>query len=260
MTVYTRSDWGAGPHRAGVIRLPVSRYFLHHTVTPFWVGVQAARNVQAIARSRGFVDISYSWLTDRQGNEIEGRGWGRQGAHTVGYNSTAHALSLVGNLDSTPVPNGMVLGIVRLIRRHRGYGPGRITHPHSAVSQTACPGRYARADIPKYNSLAAGSSTPTPPKEGFPMGLSDGEQDKLYTDVVGDGRLKEDVINGRAILARMDNVLNQLTDDTDDSRTVHDRAKRALTHARNAETYAKQVNERLDGVEAMLKQLLAKET
>lgn len=162
MATLTRADWGAGPHRAGTIRTPVSRLFLHHTVTPFWVGAQAARNVQAIARSRGFLDISYSWLTDRQGNEIEGRGWGRQGAHTRGYNSTSHAVSLIGNLEASPLPAGMIRGAVRLVRRHARYGP-RITHGHRDVAQTACPGRHAYARIAAIN--AATSGTPTPPQE-----------------------------------------------------------------------------------------------
>jgi hypothetical protein len=67
----TRTQWGAGPHRAGVIPLPVSMLVLHHTVTPFWVGAAAARNVQAIAKSRGFVDISYSALATRADELIE---------------------------------------------------------------------------------------------------------------------------------------------------------------------------------------------
>lgn len=187
MAVITRAAWGAGPHRAGTIRLPVSRYFLHHTVTAFWVGAQAARNLQRIARSRGFADISYSWLTDRQGNEIEGRGWGRQGAHTLGYNSTSHALSLVGNLEAHPMPAGMVRGAVRLIRRHRAVGPGRITHPHSAVSSTACPGGNARSRIPEMNQMAAGTPPPPPPppppKKGFLMSLNDAQQLAVWRGV-----------------------------------------------------------------------------
>lgn len=166
MATITRANWSAGPHRAGVIATPVSRLYLHHAVTAFWTGAQAARNLQRIARSRGFVDISYSWLTDRQGNEIEGRGWGRQGAHTKGWNGTSHAVSLVGNLEDHPMPAGMIRGAVRLIRRHRAYGPGRITHPHSAVSSTACPGRHARPRISEINAAAAGSTSPPPPPTG----------------------------------------------------------------------------------------------
>lgn len=162
MGTITRVDSGLGPHRAGVIAIPVSRLFLHHTVTPFWTGVQAARNLQAIARSRGFLDISYSWLADRQGNEIEGRGWAREGAHTAGFNTTAHALSLIGNLESSVVPDGMIRGAVRIVRRHRAVGPGRITHGHRDVAQTACPGRHAYTRMAAINA-ATGAATPPVP-------------------------------------------------------------------------------------------------
>lgn len=188
MAVITRSQWGAGPHRAGVIPLPVRELWLHHGVVPFWTGAQAARNLQAIARSRNFVDISYSWLGDRQGNEIEGRGWGRQGAHTAGRNSISHALCLVGNLETSAMPDGMIRGAVRLVRRHRVVGPGRITGPHSAApgASTACPGRFARPGIQAINAAASGTVTP-PPQE---VDMSFTEKDRSL--------LEEVTISGRA--------------------------------------------------------------
>lgn len=155
MAVVTRDEWGAGPHRAGKITLPVTRLFLHHTVTPEWTGADAARRLQDIARGRGFADISYSWLVDVDGNEIEGRGWGRQGAHTQGYNSTAHAICLIGNFDRDQVPAAMIRGAANLVRKHRSRGPGRITHGHRDVGQTACPGRHAYAAIGVINQAAA---------------------------------------------------------------------------------------------------------
>lgn len=186
MATISRPVWGAGPHRAGVMSTPVRDLFLHHSVTPQWVGAPAARNLQRIARERGFLDISYSWLGDRQGNEIEARGWARQGAHTLGHNSTSHALCLVGNLDVVPLPDGMVRAAVRITRRHARYGPGRITRPHSAVSATTCPGRYARAAIPTINAAASGQPTitPPPPPRGFLMALSDKEQRYIYDRLV----------------------------------------------------------------------------
>jgi hypothetical protein len=156
---------------------------LHHTVTPFWVGAAAARNVQAIAKSRGFVDISYSALATRADELIEGRGWGRQGAHTAGYNSRAHALSLVGNLDTVDMPPGMIRATVRGIRDHRRVGPGRITHGHRQLASTACPGRFAYGRINALNIAATGSPAPPPlppppppPEEGFLMSLNDEQQ------------------------------------------------------------------------------------
>jgi hypothetical protein len=83
----------------------VGRLFLHHTATPEWTGVDAARRVHQIALDRGFVEVSYSWLIDVAGNQIEGRGWGYQ-AHTVEFNSTAHGISHRTVIESKTALNG----------------------------------------------------------------------------------------------------------------------------------------------------------
>lgn len=189
MAVIRRADWGAGPHRAGTIPLPVPRLFLHHSVTPFWVGAQAARNLQAIARARGFLDISYSWLADRQGNEIEGRGWGRSGAHTRGFNTTSHALCGVGNMEANVMPDGMVRSHVRLVRRHGAVGPRRITHVHSDVAATACPGRHSRSRVAGINAAAI-TSTPIPEPE---------DDDMKAIELIADGRAVTLIVGGGTI-------------------------------------------------------------
>jgi hypothetical protein len=156
MAVITRDDWGAGPQKADTIPLPVTRLWLHHTVTPQWTGVEAARRLQKIALDRGFLDISYSWLVDVAGNEIEGRGWGRAGAHTVGFNNTSHAISLIGNFDVDRPPDAMLRGAANLVRKHARVGPDRITggHRDAEGASTACPGRHAYAAIDTINQLA----------------------------------------------------------------------------------------------------------
>jgi hypothetical protein len=220
VAVITRSQWGAGPHRAGTIRLPVSRLFLHHTVTPQWTGAAAGRQLQSIARGRGFIDISYSWLVDVAGNEIEGRGWGRAGAHTAGYNSTAHAISLVGNFDIGPLPAAMIRGVVRLIRNHRVYGPGRITHSHSDVASTACPGRFARAQIPSMNRSAAGTAPPPPPpstpappppeRKGFLSALNSNQQLSTWRGARQVPALRDEVRDVRRLIVAVAQRVNSL--------------------------------------------------
>jgi hypothetical protein len=161
MSVITRDEWGAGPQRAETIPLPVQRLYLHHSVTPEWLGAEAARNLQDIARARGFLDISYSWLVDVAGNQIEGRGWGRAGAHTVGWNSTSHAICLVGNFQDKVPPDAMLNGAARLVRKHARVGPDRITHGHRDVASTACPGDRAYTRIDDINRLAQEDDMPT---------------------------------------------------------------------------------------------------
>ena len=42
--------------------------------------------------SQGWSDIGYSFLIGGDGRVYEGRGWGRVGAHTYGYNSRAYGI------------------------------------------------------------------------------------------------------------------------------------------------------------------------
>ena len=158
MSVIRRADWNAGAHNSPRISSPVRRLFLHHTVTPEWTGVDAARRVNRIALDRGFAEISYSWLIDVAGNQIEGRGWGYLGAHTAGFNSTAHGISLVGNFQADRVPERMVQALAGLVRKHgaQRWGPGRITNVHRDVAATSCPGRHAVAIVGRINRIAAG--------------------------------------------------------------------------------------------------------
>ncbi len=45
----------------------------------------------------GWSDIGYNFLIGGDGRVYEGRGWGRVGAHTYGYNSASVAFSFIGN-------------------------------------------------------------------------------------------------------------------------------------------------------------------
>jgi hypothetical protein len=173
MAVITRDEWGAGPQRAETIPLPVQRLYLHHSVTPEWLGAEAARNLQDIARARGFLDISYRWLVDVAGNRIEGRGWGRAGAHTVGWNSTSHAICLVGNFQDKVPPDAMLAGAAALVRKHARVGPDRITHGHRDVASTACPGDRAYARIDDINQLAQAPEDDVPTLNEIVEALAD---------------------------------------------------------------------------------------
>lgn len=53
--------------------------------------------------TRKWSDIGYNFLVGEDGNVYEGRGWGKTGAHTVGYNSKSVGICFIGNFESTYV-------------------------------------------------------------------------------------------------------------------------------------------------------------
>lgn len=114
--------------------------FTHWTAGPV---DQTVRQIQQfhMGPSRGWTDIAYSWLVDQNGTIFEGRGWGRSGAHTQGYNSSSHAVCAICGHDGE-VTEVMLDGLSRVHREHdRLYGAGfHLPHRDANGASTACPG------------------------------------------------------------------------------------------------------------------------
>lgn len=143
--VIPRSEWGAqAPKSAPVPLLNRSGgFFVHHTVVgaPTTESGERAemRNLQQIAFSRGFNDISYSFIVFQSGRLYEGRGRNAQGAHTLGFNSTALACAAAGNYDNlTPTP-ALLRSLKWLYRDYLALGQAPC-RGHRDVYGTACPG------------------------------------------------------------------------------------------------------------------------
>lgn len=169
-----REDWGADPALprlgAPVERSERSEVFIHHTVetdedpTPNeWesldeVGAEM-RKLQVIRRQDLGADVPYSFvafcMADGDLAICEGRGLDRQGAHTVGHNRSALAVSFQGNFELEPLPAQFdaqlaALGDwLRSLRVDHGFSElgsrrpaGRQLWGHRDVKATACPGRH----------------------------------------------------------------------------------------------------------------------
>lgn len=150
--VIPRSKWGAGPPHAPPRKMVSDSQglFVHHTVDQSprtRRGERAAmQRLQQIAWSRGFNDISYSFIVFRSGRVYEGRGLYTEGAHTLGYNGTAYGAAAAGNYD-VDVPTAKMLAAFKWLRRSYLKLGSKPLRPHSAVDSTACPGKNLRAKL-----------------------------------------------------------------------------------------------------------------
>lgn len=167
MKIVTRAEAGlANPKKP---LSPASRQrallFLHHSVTRVTPDPRADwRRVQAAAFSRGFGDISYTWGVHPNGTVLEGRSPATAGAHTEGYNSTAHAICLIGNYDTEYHPTDAVIAAVQNLRVHL-VNAGFLTSAHDfryhrQVKATDCPGKRA---IARFADFAAKPPAPAEP-------------------------------------------------------------------------------------------------
>ncbi len=181
-TIYSRAQWGADERMRDHSSLhygEVHGGFVHHTVnannyTPEQVPA-IIRGIYAYhTQARGWSDVGYNFLVDRFGRIWEGRYGGVSrpvvGAHTLGYNDDAFAMSAIGNYDITQPSSATVDAFGRLFAWKLSLHGVLASSPrqwitkrylpaingHRDVGRTACPGRYLYAQIPTIRSLAAG--------------------------------------------------------------------------------------------------------
>lgn len=90
----------------GKARHPVTGIFIHCTATPSdWRPKDTPQQrVEAIRQmhitERGWRDIGYHWLIDRDGTVLPGRPEAQIGAHVAGHNSGTIGISLFGGITS----------------------------------------------------------------------------------------------------------------------------------------------------------------
>src|SRR6478736_5138999 len=124
--IYSRAQWGADERMRDKSSLhygEVHAGFVHHTVN---ANNYTAAQVPAIIRgiyayhtqSRGWSDVGYNFLVDRFGRIWEGRYGGVDrpvvGAHTLGYNDDAFAMSAIGNYETAQPSQEMLDAYARL--------------------------------------------------------------------------------------------------------------------------------------------------
>jgi len=178
--IFSRAQWGANESLRDKSSLrygTVKAGFIHHTVN---ANDYSESQVPALLRgiyayhtqSRGWSDIGYNFLVDRFGRIWEGRYGGVDravvGAHTLGYNEYAFAMSAIGDFDKVSPPQVMLNAYAKLYAwklslydikagATRVYVKDRYLpaiNGHRDVGQTACPGRYLYAKLGEVRSAA----------------------------------------------------------------------------------------------------------
>ncbi|MDP9443288.1 MAG: FG-GAP-like repeat-containing protein, partial [Actinomycetota bacterium] len=177
--IHLRAEWGADESlRSGSPSYgEVHAAFVHHTVN---ANGYSREDVPSILRgiyayhtqSRGWSDIGYNFLVDRFGRIWEGRAGGVDrpvvGAHTLGYNGHAFAMSAIGNFD-TAAPSAAMLeaygqlfawklslhGIAPSSRQTVAGDTFPAISGHRDAGQTACPGQYLYSKLSVIRSRSS---------------------------------------------------------------------------------------------------------
>lgn len=206
MRYVTREEWGSrqpdyithlDPRR-------VDRIFIHHTT-----GAQQSdktawlRSIQRFhMETRRWSDIAYNLLVDADGVCYMGRGLGRVGGHTKGWNSRSVAIAYLGD-GSTDVPAAATRAIRRAVEDCDLWFDRELpVFGHRDVGNTACPGDvlygWLRAGMPVDDPLPPPQPRPLPLHDDDPLRQRDDAPPHLLgQDSVGSPRSVADL--GRVI-------------------------------------------------------------
>jgi N-acetylmuramoyl-L-alanine amidase len=132
---------------------PVSTIFVHCAATrPSWMeGFPLASKVAEIrrwhVRERGWKDIGYHWIIDRDGQVAPGRSETQVGSHVKGHNTGSIGVCLIGGHGSaaddeflknfTPAQDRALRGVIFDIKQRANITAIR---GHNEVAAKACPG------------------------------------------------------------------------------------------------------------------------
>ncbi|WP_288798620.1 N-acetylmuramoyl-L-alanine amidase [uncultured Arsenicicoccus sp.] len=194
-SVITRAGWGANESlRNGCV--PSTRetskvVVVHHTAGQnAYTKAQSASIIRGIyaydTGGLGWCDVAYNMIVDKYGQRFEGRYGGLnrpvKGAHADSFNNYTFGISILGNYDTTPVPDagmwalkqGIAMrisqfyinpyGNTTLYSEYNGttskYPKGSAYYAkniaaHRESSNTACPGRYL---YPRMGELRDGAA------------------------------------------------------------------------------------------------------
>ncbi len=179
--IYSRAQWGADEKmrdKGSLHYFEVHAGFVHHTVNANnYTRSQVPGILRSIyayhVKSRGWSDVGYNYLVDRFGRIWEGRAGGVDrpvvGAHTLGYNDNAFAMSAIGNFELVRPSRAMLEAYGALfawkLSLHGVTASSteqwvtsknfKAINGHRDAASTACPGKYLYAKIPAIRELAA---------------------------------------------------------------------------------------------------------
>lgn len=202
LDIITREEWGAPANTAARVDLPYTEVVLHteagavlpgdwDTLTDLAtvLSLTEREHVRAIDRyhrvTRGWKDgIGYSFLIERDGTIIEGRGWGRLGVHTQqGRNRTAVGICFAGHGDLQAATGAQWAAARRLIAW--GIRIGALVRNyalsgHRRYAAKSCPGNLVFPHLSRLAGVAP--DTPTPQEDAL-MAVTDAQW-KALTDQV----------------------------------------------------------------------------
>lgn len=164
--VLPRRSWGARSPNLRRLDPASARWrwiTVHHSAEPGARPLNGTLNGSAAAlrdiqsahmNGEGYGDIGYHFVIDPSGRVFEGRDLRHQGAHAGGENNVGNVgVCLLGNFDHhrpTSAALESMHGLIDVLQARLGL-PHRNVRGHHEWKSTACPGRYLKPHLARYD-------------------------------------------------------------------------------------------------------------
>lgn len=173
MRIVSRTDWGARYGRGHATDGAKTRFVVHHDGNDRLTEssseddeaklVRLIEHYHAIGLTETNPRIAYTFLVmPFSGRIFDGTGWGRIGAHTQGFNSSAYAVCLPMNGEASR-PSREAIAAVHWLRREGvrlGHlAPNHLLTGHQDHGKPSCPGRFIYDMVVRAAPLPVGVPT-----------------------------------------------------------------------------------------------------
>jgi hypothetical protein len=151
--VICRQAWGARKPTGDFRRHRIRRITVHHSAVVIRdnrIAPERFRDHQAAHQARGWPDIAYHLLIDRNGNVFEGRPRWAEGDTATNYDPRGHLLVMCeGNFERQLPSSAQVGALVDVLAwAVERYGVGiRTIRGHLEYADTACPGEALQSRL-----------------------------------------------------------------------------------------------------------------
>lgn len=146
-------SWGASAPSGVFVPHQISRITVHHSAVVLRDNRKAPGQLRAFQthhQARGWPDIAYHLLVDRNGNVYRGRPLWAAGDTSTSYDPSGHLLVLaLGNFEVQDVAAAQLDATINVLAwacRRYGIAP-RSIHGHRTYAATACPGARLQRSI-----------------------------------------------------------------------------------------------------------------
>lgn len=162
----------------------ITEIFIHCSATqPGWLAGQGVtrkrEEIRAWHLQRGFNDIGYHHLIDRDGTHATGREEDVTGAHVKGHNANSIGVCLIGGFGSdasdhfsdhyTPQQRETLDKVLAALKARY---PDAVIRGHNEVAAKACPGFNVRQYLGEPNSFTAKATVTKPERENLTESLT----------------------------------------------------------------------------------------